>query len=104
MLNANHLPESPGASAKRPRSIIFLTIELNQMKPLTLIISVSLAKNLVLALGLLLLAGVPQAWCKGASGKSSMSPLQLVQAGKYAEALPGFKKMAAKSPGDRSEE
>jgi hypothetical protein len=59
-------------------------------------------KNLVAGLGLLLLASWPYAWCKGAPAKSKMSPLQLVQAGKYAEALPGFKQMAAKSPRDPS--
>jgi len=48
------------------------------------------------------LASLAGALAKDAAPVSAMTPLQLVQSGRYAQALSAFKKMAAQSPGDPS--
>jgi len=48
------------------------------------------------------IATITSAFAKDAVPVNTMSPLQLVQSGRYVQALPAFKKMAAQSPGDPS--
>jgi predicted Zn-dependent protease len=47
-------------------------------------------------------AGLTAVSARDLAPTSAMTPLQLVQSGRYTQALPGFKKMAAQSPGDPS--